>query len=312
MGGFFTRRIHKGNSLLVPVSDYVVIDTETTGYDPNYDSIIELGAVKYINKKPVSEFSSLVNPGFDIDSFVIEKTGITNSELRLAPSLPEVLPKFLDFIGNSVVIGHNVNFDINFIYDATQNHNLAFFSNDFIDTLRFSRLLFKEYQNHRLEDLAERFKIKKYRMHRALSDCFATADCYTYMVNYMEQSSIDLTKRKKKHKSHSQKWKASDIIATVNDFDPEHPLYGKYCVFTGTLQKNTRREAMQIVVNFGGICEDRITKKTNLLILGNNDYCKSIKEGKSNKQRKAEEYLLSGQDIEIISENVFYDLIDSL
>ena len=77
-----------------------------------------------------------------------------------------------------------------------------------------------------------------------------------------------------------------------------------------SIEKYSRQEAAQIIVNLGGSCENGVTKKTNFLILGNNDYCSSIKDGKSSKQKKAEEYKLKGQDIEIIPESVFYDMIN--
>ena len=67
---------------------------------------------------------------------------------------------------------------------------------------------------------------------------------------------------------------------------------------------------MQIVANFGGINGDNVTKKTNFLILGNNDYCSSIKDGKSNKHKKAESLILQGNDLIIIPESVFYDMIN--
>ena len=102
---------------------------------------------------------------------------------------------------------------------------------------------------------------------------------------------------------------AKDITTDNTDFDETHPLFGKLCVFTGTLEKMTRKDAMQIVVDFGGQVGNSVTKKTNYLILGNNDYCSSIKDGKSSKQKKAESLKLAGNDIEIISENVFYDMI---
>ena len=72
----------------------------------------------------------------------------------------------------------------------------------------------------------------------------------------------------------------------------------------------TRKTAMQMVVDLGGLVGNSVTKKTNYLILGNNDYCSSIKDGKSSKQKKAESLKLSGNDIEIISENVFYDMLE--
>lgn len=71
----------------------------------------------------------------------------------------------------------------------------------------------------------------------------------------------------------------------------------------------TRKEAMQAVVNAGGICSDGVISSTNYLVLGNNDYCKSIKDGKSSKQKKAEKMQLAGSDIRTITEDIFYDML---
>ncbi len=103
---------------------------------------------------------------------------------------------------------------------------------------------------------------------------------------------------------------AKNIFPQTENFDETHPLYNKTCVFTGVLEKVDRKQAMQIVANLGGICGDSVTSKTNYLILGNNDYCRSIKDGKSSKQKKAEILKLKGNDIEIIPENVFYEMIE--
>ena len=100
---------------------------------------------------------------------------------------------------------------------------------------------------------------------------------------------------------------AKDISSSKTDFDENHPLFDKICVFTGTLDKLLRKDAMQIVVDLGGKCADNVTKKTNYLILGATDYRK--RDDKSNKQKKAEQFQLSGLDIETISENVFYDMV---
>ena len=103
--------------------------------------------------------------------------------------------------------------------------------------------------------------------------------------------------------------KACDIVGDESKADPDSPLFNRFCVFTGKLERFTRKEAMQIVADLGGFNEDGVTKKTNYLILGNNDYCTTIKEGKSSKHKKAEKLKLSGQDIEIIPESVFYDML---
>ena len=87
--------------------------------------------------------------------------------------------------------------------------------------------------------------------------------------------------------------------------------YGNTFVFTGALEKMVRRDAMQIVVSMGGNCADGVKKTVDFLVLGNNDYCSSIRDGKSSKQKKAEELILKGYPIQIISEDVFYEMIEN-
>lgn len=104
--------------------------------------------------------------------------------------------------------------------------------------------------------------------------------------------------------------RAKDIISINAEFDADNLFYDKYVAITGTLEKMQRKVAMQIIVDLGGHCEDNVTKKTNYLILGNNDYNSTLRGKKSSKLIKAETLKLEGKDIEILSENVFYDIID--
>ena len=110
-------REKKGRSLIEDPKDFVIIDIETTGLMPDWDNIIEIGSIKYKNNIEVERFSTLIKPpayddGSYIDDYIVELTGITNEMLSTAPSVEEVLADFDSFIGNSVLIGHNVNFDI--------------------------------------------------------------------------------------------------------------------------------------------------------------------------------------------------------
>ncbi len=115
------------------------------------------------------------------------------------------------------------------------------------------------------------------------------------MCSYVAKNNIDfLSLIKTKNKVSSK-----DISTTMTQFDESHPLYNKVCVFTGTLEKMARIDAMQKVADFGGFCADNVTKKTNYLILGNNDYCSTIRDGKSTKQKKAEQLKLSDVDIKL-------------
>lgn len=300
------QRENKGRSLLEAATEYVALDVETTGLDPYFDEVIEVSAVRYKDGAAVGSFTSLVKPNNEVDEFITELTGITNDMLANAPALPEVLPQLLNFVGSSVIVGHNVNFDINFIYDTVSRCNLGAFSNDFIDTMRIARLAFKGLENYRLTTLVKVFGIANIPQHRAEADCLAAAGCYEYMKTWAQQNNIKFADLLAK----AQPLKASSIAATVTEFDESHPLYNKVCVFTGTLTI-PRKEAMQLVVNVGGIVADGINKHTNYLIIGNNEYCTQIKDGKSNKQKKAENYILAGQDITILSEAAFFTLLES-
>jgi DNA polymerase-3 subunit epsilon len=301
-----TSRDSKGESLLELISDYVVVDLETTGLDPSWNDIIEIGAIRVEGGTIANSFTSLVNPGYEIDDFIIALTGITNEMLSIAPDIRAVLPNFLDFVDGSIVIGHNVNFDINFIYDSCVSELNRTFSNDFIDTMRLSRRLFPQNRHHRLCDLIERFNVGSTVEHRALADAIQTNHCYEYIKRYMTDNGINIESLRPKSKGFS----AKDIKAVTNVFDEDSSMFKKVFVFTGALERMTRKEAMQLVVDQGGLCGDGVNKMTNYLVLGNYDYCKTIKDGKSTKQKKAEQLKLSGLDIEIISENVFYDMLD--
>lgn len=164
-------------------------------------------------------------------------------------------------------------------------------------------------EHHRLSDMAKRFGLSYENAHRSLSDVLLTEKCYEQMhkdvlAQFGEENSFvgSFTR-------HQIRNRVADIIVDETKNNPDCPLYKKNCVFTGKLDKFTRSEAMQIVADLGGFVEDNVTKKTNYLILGNNDYCTSLKDGKSSKQKKAEKSKLNGQDIEIIPETVFYDMI---
>jgi len=298
-------RLDKGESLLALPLSYTVIDLETTGLDPQWNDIIECGAMHVVDGVITDKYGQLVNPGYEIDEFITELTGITNEMLSTAPAIDEVLPGFIDFVGDAIIVGHNVNFDVNFIYDNCVGILKKGFTNDFVDTMRLSRRLFPQERHHRLCDLIERFGIGNAVEHRALADVEQTNRCFQYMRRHMEENGISVESITPTKSGVS----AKDIQASTTDFDESSPVYEKTFVFTGTLERMTRKEAMQLVVDRGGLCGDNVNKKTNFLVLGNNDYCSTIKDGKSSKQKKAEQLKLSGCDIEIVSENVFYDMI---
>jgi exonuclease, DNA polymerase III, epsilon subunit family len=296
----------KGKSIIAFPNDFTVVDLETTGLNPEYDEIIEVCAVRVRNNEIAETFQTLVKPQCKVDDFISELTGITNEMLEDAPSPDSVISQLYSFIGNDIVIGHNVNFDINFLYDYIDSFLDKRFGNDYIDTMRIARKLFPDKRHHRLADVAEYLNISYDEHHRAMADCRLTLECYMRMHNMVLDTYPNEESFVRCFGNH--RFDLTKISSDKTEFDETHPLYGKFCVFTGKLDKMTRTEAAQIVVNFGGICENTVTKKTNYLILGNTDYSKNIKDGKSAKQKKAEQYRLEGQDIVVIPESTFYDI----
>lgn len=308
-------RRKKGNSLVLVPDDFCVIDLETTGLHPQWDSILEMSAIKYHCGHEVDRFDELVDPQYHIDPFVTKLTGIDDDLVSDADTVDVVLGRFLNFIGDLVVVGHNVNFDLNFLYDNDMQYFNQQFSNDFVDTMRLSRKLLPAMKHHRLSDISEVLHIRNKKAHRAWSDCEATVSCLykLYKLGIAQYGSLDRLNAafepKLKHYHHVKLDLKTLQVTDESLKDPDSFLFGKHCCFTGAL-KMTRKDAAQLVLNIGGFVDNNVTKRTNLLILGNNDYCSSIKGGKSSKQRKAEDYILRGQDLQIIPESLFYELVD--
>lgn len=298
-------RTHKGSSLLAELTDYTVLDLETTGLDPRWDEIIEVGALRVRGGEVSEHFTSLVKPLNEIDEFITELTGITNEMVADAPPIGEVLPQLRAFIGQDVVIGHNVNFDVNFLYDISLHLKLEPFSNDFVDTMRLSRRLYPEERHHRLVDLSKRHCSGLQVDHRALGDAQLTKACYDAMLGVMAERGVTMQDLKPKTGYNP----ADGVKATVDTFDTTTAVYGKTFVFTGALDGMVRKDAMQLVVDLGGLVDDAVTKNTNFLVLGSSGYSSALKDGKSSKHKKVEKMQAKGLDVQIITEDVFYEMI---
>ena len=313
-------RTEKGKSLIALPSDYTIIDIETTGLDLVYNAIIEVAAVRVRGGEVQDKFSSLIKPTkhylgdgeyYYIDEFITELTGITNEMLDDAPESDEVLQEFVKFIGDDLLVGHNVNFDINFLYEAMSRVLGIPLKNDFIDTMRFSRKLFPASEHHRACDLAKNCDIPYENAHRALNDSMVTCLCFEKMRGIIDSTYKSQEEFVKLFTRNKGKIDTASIITEKTDFDEDHPFYHKMVVFTGALNGIPRKVAMQSVVDVGGYVADSVTKATNYLVVGSFDFVKSVKGNKSSKMKKAEKMKLDGLDIEVISENTFLDFLEN-
>ena len=287
---------HKGISLLSLPDNYIVLDLETTGYNPHFDEIIEVACIRYSGSEKIDSFHSYVQPtpyGDDsihyVDDFITKLTGITDDMLVTAPKFKDIANELYDYLGDSVIVGHNVNFDINFLYDNFLKCLGCEFKNDYLDTMRLSRIALPDLPHHRLKDLKEYFSIDGVQ-HRALNDCQITHTVLSKLLDYIQENNVDLERY-----LHPKRFDLTSLTGDVTLNDPSNPLYGKHCVFTGKLQRFVRKDAAQIVCNIGGCCDNSVTKKTNFLIIGGLDDIPLVIDGISTKMILAEKLLVGGQ-----------------
>ncbi|CUN70090.1 PolC-type DNA polymerase III [Clostridium disporicum] len=173
----------KGQSL---DDTYVVFDLETTGFSPKNDSIIEIGAVKIKSGVIIDNFSEFVNPRRAIPYKITELTGITEDMVRDAQSIHDVLPRFIDFIGDSVVVAHNASFDCSFIAKNCNDMGLEF-SPTVVDTVQVCRFLYPELKSVKLNIVAKYLGVKLESHHRAVDDAKATADILVECIKKIKE-----------------------------------------------------------------------------------------------------------------------------
>lgn len=263
-------RAYKGNSLIDFVTNYVVFDIETTGLDSFNNEIIEIGAIKVVDNEIVDTFQSFIKPRCKISNFITNLTGITNEMVKDARDAKNVLLAFKAFIKDEILVGHNVNFDINFVYDHMRINHMDPIDNNYIDTLRLSRKYNKRLSHHRLCDLALLYHINDDNAHRALNDAYTTYYVYKHMY--------DLYAIK------PRKFKVIDNIFENKCFN-----------IAGNFSKYTKDEIEKVILENNGFIDKDITINTNYIIFGNNSK-------NSVEMIIAKELIKLGYNIEIITE----------
>jgi DNA polymerase-3 subunit epsilon len=158
---------------------FCVLDLETTGLGPDVSEITEIGAVCYVGGVETGRFQTLVNPATAIPARITVITGISQAMVIEAPRIEEALPAFLEFLGNSLIVGHNVSFDISFLNAAAIRLGYGRLPNRSMDTMRLARRLVRsEVRGLKLSSLAAHFGSPTTPNHRAFDDAMATAHVF--------------------------------------------------------------------------------------------------------------------------------------
>ena len=170
-------------------TEYCVLDIETTGLSFRTEKITELGAVIYKNGEVVKEFECFVNPEKSIPDEVVEVTHITDDMVKDAQTIETVLPKFLEFIGDRIIVAHNADFDVGFIKYNAEKIGIKL-ENTYIDTLRLAKDLFPDYKKYKLGIIAEKLGIKVDVAHRALDDVITLVKVFKVMIDMLKQNKV--------------------------------------------------------------------------------------------------------------------------
>jgi len=165
--------------------EYVSFDLETTGLYPQRDRIIEIGAVLMKQGREIDRFQTFVDPKRRLDEQTVLLTGITDEMLKGAPSIEEVLPKFLDFVGDHILVAHNADFDTNFIFKACRDLGIEYDLTS-VDTLTLAQNLMPELGKYKLDIVAKEFDISDFNHHRAGDDAYVCGQIFAHLIPKLE------------------------------------------------------------------------------------------------------------------------------
>ena len=273
---------------------YIVFDLETTGTDSEKCQIAEIGAIKVRDGKVIDEFSQLVHIDFPMPKDALNVNNITDEMLADAPHATEAVRAFVEFIGDDpTFVGHNIKtFDLPIIERVADACRVPFDYIDAIDTLYLARKAWPDLERKNMETLRAFLKIENDDAHRALADCEDEMAVYNAIREGVKSGEITFARPRRGSRrpgaTYNKNWgstaKAKDIKPETTDFDTSHPLYGKLVVVSGDVAMfdGDRQRTWQAIANVGGVPQDNVTKKTDLLVCGDG--------AGASKRNKAEQY----------------------
>jgi DNA polymerase-3 subunit epsilon len=173
-------------SVALDDATFVVVDTETTGSRPGEDRLIEIGAVKVRGGETLETFQQLIDPGQHVPRRITWLTGISTGMVYGQPTATETMPRFVDFLGDAVLVAHNLPFDARFLDLALAEAGLEDLRNPALDTLRLARRLLSSLPSKGLSTLTKHFGIEVHGRHRALGDATATAELLAILLSRLK------------------------------------------------------------------------------------------------------------------------------
>ena len=301
--------------------DFIAIDFETA--NSSRDSACEIGIVKVKNFEIVEKKSFLIRPQENyFDWMNTQIHGINEETVEDEPEFDEIYLKIKDDFENYPIIAHNASFDISVLRHTLDLYDLPYPKTKYTCTYQMSKSSLSECISFRLDSICKFLNIDL-QHHRALSDANACAQIAIKLFKDNSIRSLDEIKDVfnirvgelmeggyKPSLKINKNYKISDLKIEEN-FQPENVFFEKYVVSTGTLSSMERKAAQVKVLEISGKSSNGVNNSTNFLIVGDQDYSRYGEGFKSSKLKKAEKLLKEGNEIELLSESQFIEMINN-
>ena len=177
------------------LDEYISFDLETTGLNPDKDQITEIAACRFVNGEFTEEYTTLINPGIPIPKNITALTGISNKMVEESPSINDVLPEFLEFVGSTPLVAQNINFDYSFITKNLSTERSPLLDNPLYDTLSLARGFIYFHNSFNLGSLCDYYGIKIENAHRAGTDALCTGKLFAYLIQETLSKPLTLIQR---------------------------------------------------------------------------------------------------------------------
>ncbi len=284
--------------------NFVSIDVETANADMS--SICQIGIAKYIDGELVDQWESLIDPEDYFDAINVDIHGINKKHVIGKPKLPGVIKVLQAYLDNSICVSHT-HFDRVSLHQAFKKYSIGPFEISWLDSAKVVRRVWPEFsrKGYGLSNVCKKIGYE-FEHHNALED--AKAAGYILLTAISESgTNLEYWLTRVKQPINPQNSSVGRFIR--REGNPEGALFGDVVVFTGYLEM-PRKDAANLAATIGFEVAAGVTRKTTVLIVGNQDYSKLAGEDKSNKHRKAEQLILKGQKIRIITESDFVELVN--
>lgn len=296
--------------------DFITIDFETA--TPDRDSPCEIGLTFVENNQIKDVKSWLIKPIYypDFDGFCVSIHGITPSHVKNAPNFKELWRELEPLIRDKFLIAHYASFDMSVLRKTLDTYQIAYPEINYACSYIFSKKVWQGLPDYGLATLCRHNNISL-EHHRAAPDSEATAKLSIKAFELAGVSNLEDFPTKLqtgigqlftggyKPSTTKRQSKPREIIGNPEKHNPESIFYGRTVVFTGTLSSMPRYEAQQLIADIGGINGGSVTKETDFLIVGQQDYRVVGDDGMSNKQERAIKLIEKGAEMEVISEDDF-------